>query len=70
MQSFTLTEEFITLGQLLKAANRIATGGEVKSFLIERGIRVNGAFENRRGRKLFVGDRIEIEGEEPILIER
>ncbi|MEI6430847.1 MAG: RNA-binding S4 domain-containing protein, partial [bacterium] len=46
----------------------IATGGEIKFYLIERGIRVNGELENRRGRKLYAKDVVEIEGETPIEI--
>jgi len=68
MQTFTLSEEFITLGQLIKMLGLIATGGEIKFYLIERGIRVNGELENRRGRKLYAGDIVEIEGETPIEI--
>lgn len=69
MTTFTLTEEYITLGQLIKLLGLIATGGEIKYYVIERGIKVNGASENRRGRKLYAGDKVEIEGEEPITIE-
>ncbi len=68
MQTFTLSEEFITLGQLIKMLGLIATGGEIKFYLIEHGIRVNGELENRRGRKLYAKDVVEIEGETPIEI--
>jgi S4 domain protein YaaA len=68
MQTFTLSEEFITLGQLIKMLGLIATGGEIKFYLIERGIRVNGELESRRGRKLYAKDVVEIEGETPIEI--
>lgn len=55
---FTLKEEYITLGQLLKAADIVSSGGEVKPFLAEGGITVNGEDENRRGRKLRPGDQV------------
>lgn len=54
--------EHITLGQLLKKVQIVASGGEVKSFLAEGRVRVNGAMETRRGRKLRDGDEVEVEG--------
>ena len=58
--------EYITLGQLLKLAGIIGTGGEVKQFLAETSIRVNGEHDNRRGRKLRAGDVVAAEGHEEI----
>ncbi|MDF2698852.1 MAG: hypothetical protein K0Q49_408 [Haloplasmataceae bacterium] len=52
--------EFITLGQLLKFENIVESGGVVKDFLNEIPIKVNGVLENRRGKKLYNGDLIEI----------
>jgi ribosome-associated protein len=57
---------YITLGQLLKLAGVVATGGEVKTFLLETSIRVNGEHDNRRGRKLRPGDVVAVEGHEAI----
>lgn len=54
--SFTLRTEYITLGQLLKAANIVSGGGEAKAVLAEGGVIVNGEEDNRRGRKLRDGD--------------
>jgi S4 domain protein YaaA len=53
---FTIRGEFITLGQLLKAADIVHSGGEVKDFLLESGILVNDESEERRGKKLRPGD--------------
>ena len=53
-------EPYITLGILLKIGKIIQTGGEAKIFLSENYAKVNGEEENRRGRKLYPGDRIEI----------
>lgn len=52
----------ITLGQLLKWLGAAATGGQVKHLLAAGGVRVNGAPETRRGRKLHAGDRVELPG--------
>ena len=56
-QEFLLHEEFITLGQLLKAAGVLGTGGEVRFYLAENEVLVNGEPEVRRGRKLRGGAR-------------
>ena len=53
-------EEYITLGVLLKVAGIIDTGGQAKFFLSENTVLVNGEEENRRGRKLYRGDVIEV----------
>lgn len=55
-KSFTLRTEYITLGQLLKAANIVSGGGEAKAVLAEGGVMINGEEDNRRGRKLRGGD--------------
>lgn len=54
--TFTLRTDFITLGQLLKAAHIVGGGGEAKALLAEGGVRINGEEDNRRGRKLRSGD--------------
>ncbi|WP_232698007.1 S4 domain-containing protein YaaA [Brevibacillus daliensis] len=53
--------EYITLGQFLKLCGVIDTGGMAKAFLSEVPIKVNGEPEDRRGRKLYPNDLIEIE---------
>ncbi len=53
---------YITLGQLLKMADFIQSGGEAKFAVKELAIEVNGELENRRGRKLYPQDVIVIEG--------
>ena len=53
-------EEYITLGVLLKIAGIIDTGGQAKYFLSENVVLVNGEEDNRRGRKLYHGDQIQV----------
>ncbi|PSL45944.1 S4 domain protein YaaA [Salsuginibacillus halophilus] len=53
--------DYITLGQLLKEAAVIDTGGMAKWFLSEFSVLVNGEAEDRRGRKLYPGDEVEVE---------
>ena len=54
--------EYITLQQFLKFASIASTGGEAKIMVKEREIFVNGVKENRRGRKLYPGDKVTIDG--------
>jgi len=54
--------EYITLGQFLKLSDCIATGGHAKFFLQENKVVINGEEDNRRGRKLYPGDKLEVEG--------
>jgi len=62
MKEVSISTEYIALGQFLKLADCIDTGGAAKSFLQETAIRINDEPDNRRGRKLYAGDRIEVEG--------
>ncbi|MEA2375090.1 MAG: ribosome-associated protein [Thermoleophilaceae bacterium] len=48
----------IRLGQLLKLAGVVGSGGDIKRFLGEVAVTVNGEPEARRGRQLKVGDEI------------
>ncbi|GEL76320.1 S4 domain-containing protein YaaA [Tenuibacillus multivorans] len=63
------TEE-ITLGQFLKLANIIDSGGMAKVFLKEFDVYVNGEKDDRRGRKLNIHDVIEIEEVGSFQVER
>ncbi|WP_053369045.1 S4 domain-containing protein YaaA [Bacillus sp. FJAT-27245] len=54
--------EYITLGQFLKLAEVIQTGGMAKWFLGEHEVFINGEQDQRRGRKLAAGDKISIPG--------
>jgi S4 domain protein YaaA len=53
---------YITLGQFVKMLNILESGGMIKIFLKDEGAFVNGEKEHRRGRKLYPGDLVEIEG--------
>jgi ribosome-associated protein len=53
--------EYITLGQLLKMTNIISSGAEAKTAVKEMMIFVNGQKEDRRGRKLYPGDVVDVD---------
>lgn len=54
----------IRLGQLLKHAGVVDGGGELKEFLANETVLVNGEPESRRGRQLHPGDSVRAGGEE------
>lgn len=63
METIQLRDEFIKLGQALKAANLVESGVDAK-FVIQDGlVKVNGVVETQRGKKLYDGDIVEFEGE-------
>ena len=52
----------ITLGQALKAADLVGSGGEAKVLIQGGEVRVNGEVETRRGRQLVPGDVVTLGG--------
>lgn len=61
-KTIKLATEFITLGQFLKLADVIQSGGMAKWFLSEHEVWINGEQDQRRGRKLRSGDKVNIAG--------
>ena len=59
-----LRGEYITLGQLLKAADLASDGAEAKYLILDGKAKVNGETELRRGRKLYAGDTVAFGGTE------
>ena len=57
------TDEFIRLGQALKKAGIVGSGVDAKMVILDGAVLVNGEVEQRRGRKLYPGDRVSFEGE-------
>lgn len=63
MQAIKLREDFIKLGQALKAAGLVDSGVDAK-FVIQDGlVKVNEEVEYQRGKKLIDGDIVEYNGE-------
>ncbi|MCZ0754763.1 S4 domain-containing protein YaaA [Anoxybacillus sp. J5B_2022] len=60
MKKIEISTETITLGQFLKLAQMIDTGGMAKWFLQTKEVYVNGERETRRGRKLKNGDVVDM----------
>lgn len=69
MKEIKLRDEYIKLGQALKAADMVSDGVEAK-FVIQDGlVQVNGETDTRRGRKLYGGDTVSYQGEEVKIVE-
>ena len=62
MDYIKIEEEYIKLGQFLKFVDLVSSGGEVKSFLYENIILINNEEDNRKGRKIYKGDIVEVLG--------
>lgn len=57
---YKLFDEYITLQALLKEVGIIQSGGAIKSFLADHQVFFNGELENRRGKKLRIGDVVSL----------
>jgi ribosome-associated protein len=63
MEVIKLRDEYIKLGQALKAANLVESGVDAK-FVVQDGlVKVNGSTETQRGKKLYAGDEVEYQSQ-------
>ncbi len=62
MQEIKVRDEFIKLGQALKAAGLVDSGVEAKIVVQDGLVEVNGEIDTRRGRKLVPGDVFTFDG--------
>lgn len=62
IKEFTIKGEYITLSQFLKEETIISSGGQAKWYLKENPVTLNGQKEDRRGKKLHPGDKLEFNG--------
>ena len=63
METVKLKDEYIKLGQALKAAGLVGSGLEAKIVIKEGRVCVNGLTEYQRGKKLYDGDMVTFNGE-------
>lgn len=64
MQEIKLREDYIKLGQALKAAGLVDSGSDAKSEILDSKVKVNGQVETQRGKKLHEGDIVEYDGQQ------
>jgi len=62
VKEIEISTEYIALGPFLKLSDCISTGGQAKFFLQETQVLINGEPDQRRGRKLYPGDKVEVKG--------
>lgn len=62
MDEFTIKDDFIKLGQAIKAAGLVESGVEAKIAIQSGQVKVNGSVETQRGKKLVGGEVIEYKG--------
>ena len=64
MEIIKLRDEYIKLGQALKAANLVEDGVEARLVIQDGLVKVNNEVDIRRGRKLYDGDVVSFDGQE------
>ena len=64
MYTIDLRNEYIKLGQALKAAGLVSSGVEAKIVILNGEVKVNGEVQTQRGKKLISGDIVSYNGEE------
>ena len=64
MYTIKLREEYIKLGQALKAAGLVSSGIEAKEVIMDGLVQVNGEVDTRRGKKLYDGATVYYDGED------
>lgn len=69
MEEIKLRDEFIKLGQALKAVGFVESGVDAKDVVTAGEVMVNGEVDTRRGRKLYDGDIVTFKGQQ-ILIKK
>ena len=63
MEKVIIRDDFIKLGQALKAAGLVGSGVDAKLVIQDGLVKVNGETEVQRGKKLYDGDVVTFEGE-------
>lgn len=64
MDTFKIKDEFIKLGQVLKAAGLCESGVDAKYEILDGNVKVNGEVEFQRGKKIRPGDVVEFQGKQ------
>ncbi len=63
MNEIILRNEYIKLGQAMKAAGLVGSGVDAKMVILDGRVKVNGETVYQRGKKLYHGDIVEYESE-------
>ncbi len=63
METVYIKDEFIKLGQVMKLGGLVQSGTDAKFIIQDGKVKVNGAVEYQRGKKIRPGDVVEFQGE-------
>lgn len=63
MNKIEITTEFIKLDSFLKFSGAVSMGSEAKMLILDELVKVNNEICTQRGKKLYVGDVVEFNGE-------
>ncbi len=63
MTEITITTEFIRLDSFLKLANLVGSGGQAKMIIQDGLVKVNDEVCTMRGKKLYGGEVVDVDGE-------
>ncbi len=63
MKEISISTEYIKLDQFLKYIGVAQTGGHSKELIKNGEVKVNGEVALERGKKIRVGDQVEVSGE-------
>ena len=64
MEIIKIRDEYIKLGQALKLAGLVDSGVDAKIEIQDGNVKVNGEIELQRGKKIYVGDVLEFDGQQ------
>lgn len=67
-EKLTLRGDHITLDALMKACGAVSSGGEAKQLIASGAVQVNGSTEQRRGRKLRIGDQVTVKDKQVAVV--
>ena len=67
MITFTIRDEFIKLGQLMKAVGFVDSGVDAKELILAGEVKYNGEVVFQRGKKCYDGDIVTFEGQDVLV---
>ena len=68
MEEIKIKTEFIKLQQLLKLAGLVEQGSDAKLYIADGLVTINGTIVTERGKKVYPGDIISLEGQKKIKV--